>query len=63
MLPFPGVEEGSDAYHRSGFHPAYIGNIYDRRYKALYSMAREGRPSPVSPSSGLGLYKGYRKSY
>lgn len=29
------VEEGSDVYRPGGFHPVYIGDVYNTRYKVL----------------------------
>jgi len=29
------IEEGKSAYHPGGFHPVYIGDVYDNRYKIL----------------------------
>lgn len=29
------IEEGSEAYRPGGFHPVYIGDIYNERYKIL----------------------------
>jgi serine/threonine-protein kinase SRPK3 len=30
-----GVEEGNDVYRLDGFHPVYIGDMYNDRYKIL----------------------------
>ncbi|GAW16296.1 hypothetical protein ANO14919_057190 [Xylariales sp. No.14919] len=29
------VDEGNDVYHPGGFHPVYIGDVYNNRYKIL----------------------------
>ncbi|KAI0868182.1 serine/threonine protein kinase [Hypoxylon argillaceum] len=29
------IEEGSDAYHPGGFHPVYIGDVYNHRYEII----------------------------
>lgn len=29
------VDEGNDAYRPGGFHPVYIGDVYNARYKIL----------------------------
>lgn len=30
-----GIEEGKAVYHPGGFHPVYIGDVYNDRYKVL----------------------------
>lgn len=30
-----GIEEGKDAYRPGGFHPVYIGDVFNDRYKVL----------------------------
>lgn len=29
------IEEGKDAYRLGGFHPVYIGDVYNERYEIL----------------------------
>ena len=29
------IEEGKDAYRPGGFHPVFIGDVYNERYKVL----------------------------
>lgn len=31
----PNIEESQNAYRPGGFHPVYIGDIYNDRYKVL----------------------------
>lgn len=33
--PEEDIEEGKDVYRRGGFHPVYIGDVYNNRYKVL----------------------------
>lgn len=32
------IEEGRDAYRPGGFHPVYIGDVYNERYKVLNKL-------------------------
>jgi len=40
------VEEGKDAYRLHGFHPVYIGDVYNERYEVLHKIGY-GRYSTV----------------
>lgn len=42
----PDVEEGRAAYHPGGFHPVYIGDIFNDRFKVLNKIGY-GRYSTV----------------
>lgn len=39
-------EEGRDAYHRGGFHPVHLGDVYNGRYEVLRKLGY-GRYSTV----------------
>jgi serine/threonine-protein kinase SRPK3 len=32
------IEEGRDAYRPGGFHPVYVGDVYNERYKVLNKL-------------------------
>lgn len=40
------IEEGKSAYQSGGFHPVYIGDIFDERFKVLNKIGY-GRYSTV----------------